>query len=115
MQEEPWEPELLVVASNNENYNDIDNGDHDDDNDRYCRKCNKWYTRRRDRVRHILYSKAHKNKPRYECPICGKLYYRKDILKKHLGSKRCIGRFFKFVEEAEMIIPITYDKKNQNM
>ena len=109
MQSEPREPELVVVASNN-NYNDINKDKND--NDRYCRKCNKRFTRPRDLRRHIRCSKAHKNDPRYECPVCSKVFSRPDTQKKHQANKSCLDRFFKILEKAGMIIPINDNNSN---
>ena len=98
--------EQEVVASYNDN---IDSND--DNNGKYCRKCNRSFTRCRDLKRHILYSIAHRNgaAPCYECPLCGKVFTRPDIRKKHQANKSCLDRFFKILHKAGIVIP-----KNDN-
>ncbi|KAI9491709.1 hypothetical protein BDB00DRAFT_874087 [Zychaea mexicana] len=77
--------------------------------DRHCNICNKSFTRRRDLKRHIRSSKAHRNKDiaNCECPICGKMFTRPDIQKKHQANKSCLGRLFRILRDAGMVIPQT--------
>ncbi|KAI9292841.1 hypothetical protein K502DRAFT_277728, partial [Neoconidiobolus thromboides FSU 785] len=51
-----------------------------------CPVCNIEFSRKNSMRRHVL---THINLRPYECKTCQKSFYRSDIYKRHLSSKKC--------------------------
>lgn len=56
---------------------------------RVCTPCNKHFGFERSYIRHLKYSSAHTQTRCYACSICGQLFLRDDVRKRHELKGRC--------------------------